>query len=541
MSYKFARYLVDLDLGSVPELWAPVLVIGSGIAGLSAALAAAESRRVVLISKEELNETATNYAQGGIAAVLAADDSFDSHVKDTLAAGQGLCEREAVEVLVRDGAARCRELIEMGMEFDTEDGEIHFTMEGAHSSRRIMHCDGDATGRQLQKFLAARVRGHHNIQIYENHFVIDLLHENNVCYGALIQDSNYGRLLSIKSHATILASGGGGQVFRETTNPGCATGDGMAQAFRAGAVLRDMEFVQFHPTTLYLAGAPRFLISESVRGEGAYLINQHGQRFMQKYDERAELAPRDVVSQSIFKELHSRDEEVEIYLDLRHLGEEMINNRFPNIGRICSMYGIDIVHELIPVRPAVHYFMGGVKTNLEGETSVERLLAAGEVASTGVQGANRLASNSLLEGLVFGYRAGKQAVTYRELEYRPLKVERGLEEARLAPLNLSDMLQSLKALTWRHLGVFRDEKKLHEARKTIAFWGKYVFSEQFQARGGFEVQNMLTVAGLIAYSAFRRKESRGAHQRIDFPSEDAAAEHTELTIELLEEMASGGW
>ena len=404
-----------------------------------------------------------------------------------------------------------------------------------------MHCDGDATGRRLQRFLAEKVREHKNIQLYENHFVVDLLHENGVCHGALIQDSNYGRMLSIKSHATILASGGSGQIFRETTNPACATGDGLAQAFRAGAVLRDMEFVQFHPTTLYLAGAPRFLISESVRGEGAYLINQHGERFMKKYDSRAELAPRDVVSQSIFKELHSRDAEVDIYLDLRHLGEEKINNRFPNIGRICSMYGIDIAHEIIPVRPAVHYFMGGVKTNLDGETTVERLLAAGEVASTGVQGANRLASNSLLEGLVFGHRAGKKATTYSELQYSPLKIVRGAEEARLAPLNLSDMLQSLKALTWRQLGVFRDAKKLGEACKTISFWGKYVFSEQFQARGGFEVQNMLTVAGLIAESAYRRQESRGAHQRTDYPNEDSSIGHTEITIDMLEDTGSVGW
>ncbi len=541
MSHKYARYLVDLDLGSVPELWAPVLVIGSGIAGLSAALAAAKDRRVVLISKEEINETATNYAQGGIAAVLSRDDSFESHVEDTLIAGQGLCEKDAVELLVSDGALRCQELIDMGMEFDKEEGEIHFTMEGAHSARRIMHCDGDATGRLLQEFLSSKVKENKNIQIYDNHFVIDLLHENGVCHGAVIQDSNYGRMLSIKSHATILASGGSGQIFRETTNPACATGDGMAQAFRAGAILRDMEFVQFHPTTLYLAGAPRFLISESVRGEGAYLINQDGERFMQKYDERGELAPRDIVSQSIFKELHSSATEGEIFLDLRHLGEEMIHNRFPNIGRICSMYGIDIVNDLIPVRPAVHYFMGGVKTNLDGETNIKRLLAAGEVASTGVQGANRLASNSLLEGLVFGHRAGKKAITYTELQYSPLRVERGNESARLTPLNLSDMLQSLKALTWRQLGVFRDEKKLNEARKTIAFWGKYVFSEQFQARGGFEIQNMLTVAGLIAESAFRRQESRGAHQRIDYPDESPEISHTEISIDALEEMNSGRW
>ena len=539
MSNKYARYLIDIDLGSVPELWTPVLVIGSGVAGLSAALAAAEKRRVVIIAKENINETATNYAQGGVAAVLSDEDSYASHINDTLIAGQGLCEKDAVEVLVKDGALRSQELIDMGLPFDKENGHIHFTMEGAHSARRIMHCDGDATGRIIQNFLSKKVLEHPNIKVYTNHFVIDLLHEGGVCHGAIIQDTNYGRMLSIKSHATILASGGAGQVYRETTNPDCATGDGLALAFRAGAVMRDMEFVQFHPTTLYLAGAPRFLISESVRGEGAHLINSKGERFMEKYDARGSLAPRDVVSQSIFKELHSDDDQVDIFLDLRHLGEEKIRNRFPNIGRICSMYGIDIINDFIPVRPAVHYFMGGVKTNLQGETSVQRLLAAGEVASTGVQGANRLASNSLLEGLVFGYRAGKQALTYSELQYSPLKIERNFASARLAPFNLGDMLQSLKALAWRQLGVFRKEHKLQEACERIAFWGRYVFSEQFQARGGFEVQNMLTVAGLIARSALSRKESRGAHQRIDYPLESENIVHTEFSLVQLENDSKG--
>lgn len=520
-------YLISVDLGTVPELRTPVLVIGTGIAGLAAALAAARTARVVLVNKEKISETNTNYAQGGIAAAIDEGDTPEQHVADTLVAGQGLCEVDAVRVLASEGAQRCRELVADGAPFDRIGGQLHFTMEGAHGRRRILHADGDATGRVLQQYLQQKVLKDPNITVYENHFVIDLLRQDGECLGALLMDASYGRLLCVRAGATILASGGAGQAFRETTNPACATGDGYSLAFRAGAVLRDMEFIQFHPTTLYLAGAPRFLISESVRGEGARLVNASGENFMERYDARGCLAPRDVVSQSIMRELHQSGATC-VYLDLRHLPRDKVLSRFPNIARICSLYGIDLTSDPVPVRPAAHYFMGGIKTDLEGATTLRRLYAAGECASTGVHGANRLASNSLLEGLVFGHRAGLAAAEWGDPETTRLHMNRQVGAA-VAPLDLNDMLQSLKALCWRDLGIFRNRTRLLEAEKTIAIWSRYVLVEQFRARGGFELQNMLTFARVALRSALLREESRGAHQREDFPQEAAVAKHTELS------------
>lgn len=520
-------YLISAELDAVPELRVQVLVVGSGIAGLSAALSAARSARVLLVTKEELGETATNYAQGGIAAAIDEGDTPEQHVADTLVAGQGLCDEEAVRVLAKEGARLCQELVESGMPFDRINGHLHFTMEGAHGRRRILHGDGDATGRVLQEFLQTRVQADPNITICTNHFVIDLLRQDGECHGALLLDNSYGRLLCVRAGATILCSGGAGQVFRETTNPACATGDGYSLAFRAGATLRDMEFIQFHPTTLYLAGAPRFLISESVRGEGARLVNAAGESFMERYDPRGCLAPRDVVSQSIMRELY-RSNATCVYLDLRHLPKEQVLTRFPNIARICSLYGINLVSNLVPVRPAAHYFMGGIKTDLDGATTIRRLYAAGECASTGVHGANRLASNSLLEGLVFGHRAGEAAVEWGEPALTRLYMSRPVGKV-IAPLDLGDMLQSLKALCWRDLGIFRTRSRLLEAEKTTAFWARYVLVEQFRARGGFELQNMLTFARVALRSALLREESRGAHQREDFPNELPEATHTELS------------
>lgn len=521
-------YLISADLSTVPELRCDTLVVGSGIAGLSAALAAAEGGRVILVSKEKLPESATMYAQGGIAAAIAPGDTPDNHVADTLVAGQGLCDEEAVRVLATEGARLCADLVDAGAPFDRTAGELHFTMEGAHSRRRILHADGDATGRVLQQYLQSKVQGNPDITVYENHFVIDLLHSEGECFGALLLDTSYGRLLVVRANATVLCSGGAGQVFRETTNPPCATGDGCALAFRAGAMLRDMEFIQFHPTTLYLAGAPRFLISESVRGEGAKLLNQAGESFMERYDPRGCLAPRDIVSQSIMRELHQSGGATCVYLDLRHIGKQKVLERFPNIARICSLYGLDITADLIPVRPAAHYFMGGIKTDLWGRTGVERLFAAGECASTGVHGANRLASNSLLEGLVFGDRAGRAAHDLRKTGKVRIQMRRQAEPV-MAPLDLNDMLQSLKALCWRNLGIFRNGPQLQEAEKTISFWSRYVLVEQFRARGGFELQNMLTFARVAARSALLREESRGAHQREDFPEELPVKFHTEIS------------
>ncbi|MDR0867484.1 MAG: L-aspartate oxidase [Planctomycetota bacterium] len=519
--------LLALDPGKLPELRGNVLVVGSGIAGLTAALTAADrGARVILVAKSALSESATFYAQGGIAAALMSGDSPEKHLADTLEVGLGLCDPVAVAVLVNEGRAAVQELIDRGIRFDRRDGDLHFTMEGAHCHRRILHGNGDATGRLLEEFLLARLQEHPQIAVYENHFVVDLLVLDNQCFGAVMLDGNYGRLLALRADATILATGGGGQVYRETTNPAVATGDGYALAHRAGARLRDMEMTQFHPTTLYLAGAPRFLISESVRGEGAILVNQDGEPFMQKYDARGDLAPRDVVSQAIMKEINAAAG-AQVFLDLRRLSPALIRERFPNISQICASYGLDIAGKPIPVRPAAHYFMGGVVTDLDGLTTVERLFAAGETASTGVHGANRLASNSLLEGLVFGKRAAERALNYAPARWRRILLTRP-ERHGGAPLDLSDLRHSLQSLTWRHLGVFRSEPRLREAEQTLAQWKRYVFAEEFQSRAGWELQNMLTVAQLLTASALQRRESRGAHQRFDFPDAAPTARHTEI-------------
>lgn len=520
--------LIALTAGKLPELHCHTLIIGSGIAGLSAALTCAQNgRNVILAVKEKPAETATYYAQGGIAAALMIGDSPEKHTADTLTAGQGLCDKNAVEILTRDGQTAVENLIAQGMIFDQHEGKLHFTMEGAHSHRRILHGHGDNTGRLLEEFLLAKIKQQKNITLYAHHFAIDLLIADAQCFGAVLLDAAYGRNLSVRADATMLATGGGGQVFRETTNPAISTGDGYALAYRAGAILRDMEMVQFHPTTLYLAGAPRFLISESVRGEGAKLINQRGERFMEKYDARGDLAPRDVVSRAIRKELIAH-ENAQVFLDLRHLDKNLIRERFPNISQICASYGLDITTDAIPVRPAAHYFMGGVKVDLDGKTTIERLLCVGETASTGVHGANRLASNSLLEGLVFGQRAGLSATQYSPSRWQEVILQRE-ENERVAPLDLHDMLLSLKSLTWRNLGIFRSEDLLRTATQMIAQWERYVLTEQFQARAGFELQNMLTVAKMITQSALLRQESRGAHQRVDFPQEKNPATHTEIS------------
>ncbi len=527
------RYLVEEDLSTVPLFNTRCLVIGSGIAGLSAAMAAAKKGPVLFASKGDFMESNTTYAQGGIAAALADDDSIELHIQDTLAAGGGLCDEEAVRLMVEEGKERCRELIDMGVHFDRTDGKIAFTREGAHSRRRILHADGDATGRAITSTMIEVARRTPNIHLLENHFAIDLLHEGGVCHGALFLDTHYGRFIRVEAELTVVATGGVGQVFRETTNPAIATGDGYALCFRAGALLRDMEFVQFHPTTLYLAGAPRFLISEAVRGEGAYLINQSGERFMPRYSEQAELSPRDVVSQSIFKELNATGDTC-VYLDLRHIDPQLVAKRFPTIGSVCADYGIDIRRNPIPVRPAVHYMMGGVSTDHSAATTVKNLYAAGEVAFTGVHGANRLASNSLLEALVFGHRAGS-AEPENPGPFTPDLLRKRLP-SKGARLDIEDLSRSLKALTWRNLGVFRNAIRLTETVETLKAWSRYVLAEQFHMRPGFEVQNMLTTAQAIAVSALARTESRGAHQRVDFPFQDPSwARHSSVSIEELDE------
>jgi len=515
------QYLLDLDLRRVPALAPDVVVVGSGVAALSAALVAAQNASVLLLTKSQLIESNTYYAQGGVAAALAPEDSPEDHLKDTLEAGVGLCGEAAVRKLVDEGRDRVRELIAWGTPFDRDNGELSLNLEGGHGQRRVLHAMGDATGKAIENQLAERVRQQPNISIHEHHFAVDLLHHDGICYGVVALDVKGNRFLKIEARATVLASGGLGQIYRESTNPDVTTGDGMAMALRAGATVQDMEFVQFHPTTLYVAGAKRFLISEAVRGEGAHLINDKGDRFMDAYDERGELAPRDIVARGIFHEM-KRTDATNVFLSLAHLDPEHVQTRFPTIFLTLKKYGIDLAKDRIPVRPACHYAMGGVQTDLRARTDVQRLLAAGEVTCCGIHGANRLASNSLLDGLVFGHEAGRQALALAQesQETFPLKQVRPMRTKEVIPLDVDDVRASVKSLVSRAAGILRDGDTMAQALQMLDFWQNYVYAEEFQAARGLELQNMLACAQLVIRSALRREESRGAHQRSDFPETD---------------------
>ncbi len=383
------------------------LIIGSGVAGLRAAIELAPHGSVLVVTKDRPSESSTEYAQGGIAAVMSDEDQVGIHFDDTLKAGDGLCKEDAVKTLVEEGPDRIMELIGWGAEFDKEGTTLDLTIEAAHSRRRILHSHGDSTGKELERVLLKKVRSLPSVRKYPFAFTVDLIVCDGECRGAYVLRE--GEITALFARATILTTGGAGQLFSRTTNPLVATGDGMAIAFRAGAILEDMEFVQFHPTSLYYPTAPHFLLSESMRGEGAVLLNIHKQRFMPDYHQLGELAPRDIVSRAIISEM-VKTESNHVFLDLRHMGKKFVKKRFPKIHETCLQYDIDITEDLIPVSPAAHYIMGGIKTNRDGETNIKGLYAAGEVACTGVHGANRLASNSLLEGLVYGARTGRAAV-----------------------------------------------------------------------------------------------------------------------------------
>jgi len=511
-------------------------VIGSGAAGLISAISAAEEKnRVMIISKTKLNSGSTPLAQGGISVVLSETDSVENHINDTLKAGAGLCARSSVELLVKEGVNRINQLIDWGLKFDkTDNGRLHLTKEAAHSKNRIIHCSGDATGRELEYFLIKKIRTFDLISVKEQLFVIDLIVFENRCYGCIAYDSNTGQEILILAKKIILAGGGIGQIYRETTNPAEITGDSIALGYRAGAVLTDMEFVQFHPTTFYLAGAPRFLISESLRGEGAYLINKKKERFMFKHHKDGELAARDIVSRSISYEMIETNTS-NVHLDLTHLSDKLIESRFPNILNMCLLYGIDIKKDYIPVRPAEHYFMGGIKINENCETNISGLFACGECACSGVHGANRLASNSLLEALVFGYRAGKIAAN-KTNKFQRFNLCKLFSESNNKKIfenfNIIDAKNSIKSLMWRNVGIFRDKEFLIEALKTIEKWKTYLFASSFQSVAGYELQNKLIVGEIIVKAALKREESRGAHFRTDFPTpqDRLADEHYEFSI-----------
>ncbi len=522
------RYLVGIDPRDLPHRVTDVLIIGGGLAGLRAALGTPDGLRVLVVTKDELKESNSTYAQGGIAGVLDPEDRFDDHIADTLAAGKGLCDPEVVEMVVREAPARIEELIRWGTAFDRVGGAVALGLEGGHSHARIVHALGDATGREVMRAVMARVRSQPNVRIWQNSFTVDLLTQDGRCRGALVWDRNRGLTL-VWARATILATGGAGQLYRESTNPPIATGDGHALAYRAGAELRDMEFMQFHPTVLYIAGSSRHLLTEALRGEGAYLRDRDGHRFMPDYDPRAELAPRDDVSRAIVAQM-AKTQQPCVFLDLSHLDAAFVRQRFPGIDALCRGFDLDITRDSIPVRPGAHYYMGGATVDHDGRTTLPGLWAAGEVTSSGLHGANRLASNSLLEGLVYGARAAEDIAGSLLGDPGPLRLELPRLPSPLAPpvrepLDLADIRNSLRALMWRKVGIVRDAAGLAEAADQVDFWGRYALAQTFDDPAGWTLQNLLTIARLAITAAARRTESRGVHTRQDFLASDPSWAH----------------
>ncbi|MDH7514500.1 MAG: L-aspartate oxidase [Bacteroidota bacterium] len=517
-----------------------VLVIGSGIAGLFYALRMADERQVVLVTKKETVESNTNYAQGGIASVFDENDSFELHIEDTIRAGAGLCKREVVETVVREGPALIRELIAWGVRFTERNGKLDLGREGGHTRHRIVHAQ-DLTGKEIESALVRHVRNHPNVRILENHVAVELITEHNLrrghaslhepvhCYGAYVLDTARSIVGTFLAPVTVLSTGGCGQVYLHTTNPAIATGDGIAMAYRAGARIANLEFIQFHPTTLYRSedheGDRAFLISEAVRGFGALLRTSSGERFMAQYDDRLELAPRDIVARAIDAELKRRGEEC-VYLDLTHLDSAEVRRFFPHITETCARYGIDITRDWIPVVPAAHYVCGGVMSDLEGRSSIEGLFVCGETAMTGLHGANRLASNSLLEALVFADRAARATLT--------MKPER-IDSAEILPWDDSDTYnvrewvlishnrKEIQTLMWDFVGIVRSTLRLERAKRRIDFLLQEI--EDFYKRTRvsaklIELRNLALVANLIVTCALHRKESRGLHYTTDYPRPD---------------------
>lgn len=502
---------------SLLDVQTDFIVVGAGVAGLSAAIELAAAGRVLVIAKDNLRESSSEYAQGGIAAALSDDDEVELHEHDTVVAGDGLCDVQAVHTLVEEGPAAIERLIEWGTAFDREGAKLLFAREGAHSRNRVLHAHGDSTGREILRTLRNKARSMKRISFQTFSAVTDLMLRDGEGAGALAFDEKTQQTVAVHARAVLLGTGGLGRVFENTTNPDVATGDGVACAYRAGAVISDIEFVQFHPTALYIPGAPRFLLSEALRGEGAYLRNSSGERFMERYHPLKELAPRDVVSRAIVMELRATGDE-SAFLDLTHLPSGFVSERFPRIHETCLEYGIDLETTLAPVRPAAHYAMGGVQTDLDGRTSIPRLFAAGEVACTGVHGANRLASNSLLEGVVFGARAGR-AMSACEVQ----------EQATcpLLPALFPDITErDLRAIAWNACGVLRNGPELDAAAKRLET--RSLQASDTPNRALFELRNMHQVADLIAVAALAREESRGGHYRTDFPFKSAKFEKHSL-------------
>ncbi|MBH0197863.1 MAG: L-aspartate oxidase [Nitrospira sp.] len=512
---------------------ADFLVIGSGVAGLRAALELSREGRVVMLTKGHPLQSNSIFAQGGVAVALSEEDDVAIHLTDTMKAGHGLCRREAVRVLVEEGPDRIQELIRWGAKFDKTGGKFAFAREAAHSRSRILRARGDATGNEMVRVLMAQAGRHKQIHRLDYHFTVDLVVEEGRCCGAVVLDENSGEQAIVPAKAVVLSTGGAGQIYARTTNPPNATGDGMAMAFRAGAQLQDMEFVQFHPTALYVPSSPPFLLSEAMRGEGGQLRNHKGEAFMLRYHPLGALAPRDIVARAIWAEMAATKAR-HVYLDVTHLGADFVRRRFPTIYSTCLRYDIDITEEWIPVSPSAHYMMGGVWTDLNGATTLPGLFAAGEVACSGVHGANRLASNSLLEGLVFGMRAGVAAVAWASNRTQPDLAAQvtALRHAQRHRLEDAEKLRnSLRRTMWGHVGLIRSRESLIRATAQLSRWAQMV-SRPFATRADLEVKNMVQVAHCVAESALWRENSVGAHFRSDFPEAKRSGwkQHSQLSL-----------
>lgn len=501
------------------------LVIGSGVAGLRAAVELARYGKVIVATKDIPTESNTEYAQGGVAVALSDEDKVGIHFEDTINAGDGLCNEDAVSVLVEEGPERIVEMIEWGAAFDKEGSKLVFSMEAAHSRKRILHAHGDSTGKELERVLINKVMSLKSVERLPFSMALDLIVEDGVCRGAYVLRE--GEVSAIYAKAVVLSTGGAGQVFSRTTNPQVATGDGLAIAWRAGAVLEDMEFVQFHPTALFASAAPQFLLSEAMRGEGAILLDVQKKPFMKDYHPMAELAPRDIVSRAIMSQMVKTNSSY-VYLDLTHLDGSFIKRRFPRIYTTCLQYDLDITKYPIPVSPAAHYIMGGVKTDFDGATNISGLYAAGEVACTGVHGANRLASNSLLEGLVFGYRAGRKAAGHADEAFRIRQLGAAACGDGRTEDNIEEIRTTIRRIMWEQVGIIRCSVSLKTAHDELSRWAD-LMTKPVCTRRELELKNLLTTAWLITEAAQARKGSIGAHYRSDF-KERGEDDHRHITL-----------
>ncbi len=536
--FRDRRYLIPFRATLLPQIFTDVLVVGSGVAGMSAAIEAGQYSDVIVVTKGAATDSNTAYAQGGISAVMAKGDTVSEHCEDTMKAGAGLCDRGVVEAVVGRGAELVHELVEMGMRLDktetadealrSEKGSYALGREGGHSKFRVVHADGDATGKALARTLIDKVKGMESVRLFDQCFVIDLITDSDdsgSVIGVITHHKRYG-LQVIWAKATVLASGGCGKLYRESTNPSVATGDGIAMAYRAGAKLADLAFMQFHPTTLYIAGASRALITEAVRGEGAVLVDSYGKRFMPDYHEMADLAPRDIVSRAILSQM-KKTGATHVYLDCTPIGKERFVKRFPGITKLLEDFELEAGVDRIPVHPSAHYMIGGVAVDAAGRTSLRGLYAAGEVSCSGLNGANRLASNSLLEGLVYGRASGGSCREMVDGEFshltggRPPKIVSEIRQSEKSELDLSDVRSSLRSVMWRGVGIVREGERLTEVAEMIDFWGRYTLDKIFDDSKGWDLQNMLLLGAMMTQSAMWRKESRGTHYRKDFKKTDA--------------------